>query len=69
LGLIGGFSPLFFRIALVIIHSDVEEHRIFDRLGTVLLIVAVPMTLIGSIFLDWITRGYRHIPGVCRINM
>lgn len=52
LGIFGGISSLFIGIVSVILHSMVAGDKIFDRVGTFLLIVAIPMILIGSIFLD-----------------
>ncbi len=52
LGIFGGISALFVGIVSVMIHAMVSADRIFDRLGTVLLIVAIPMILIGSMFVD-----------------
>ena len=52
LGIFGGISSLFVGIVSVIIHAMVSGDRIFDRVGTILLIVAIPMILIGSVFLD-----------------
>lgn len=51
-GIFGGISSLFVGIVSVIIHSMVVGDAIFNRLGTGLLIVAIPMILVGSIFLD-----------------
>jgi hypothetical protein len=52
LGIFGGISSLFVGIISVIIHSMISSDRIFDEVGTILLIVALPMILVGSIFLD-----------------
>lgn len=51
-GIFGGISSLFVGIVFVVIHSIVSGDMMFDRLGTGLLIVAIPMILIGAIFLD-----------------
>lgn len=51
-GVLGGVSALFVGIVSVIIHGILPQEHIFNRVGTVLLIVAIPMILIGSIFLD-----------------
>jgi H+/Cl- antiporter ClcA len=53
-GIFGGLSALFVGIVLVIIHGFMKSDAVFDRVGTGLLIVALPMILIGSIFLDLI---------------
>ncbi len=51
-GLVGGISSLFLGIVSVILHGLVASDKIFDRLGTGLLIAAIPMILVGAIFLD-----------------
>lgn len=51
-GIFGGISSLFVGIVFVIIHSFIGADTIFDRMGTGLLIIAIPMILIGAIFLD-----------------
>jgi hypothetical protein len=51
-GIFGGISSLFVGIVLVILHSILKNERMFDQVGTGLLIVAIPMILVGSIFLD-----------------
>ena len=52
LGVFGGISSLFVGLICVLVHSLVSHDVVFDQVGTVLLIVAIPMILIGSIFLD-----------------
>ena len=52
LGIFGGISSLFVGIVSVAIHAVVSGDRIFDRVGTILLVIAIPMILIGSVFLD-----------------
>ncbi len=51
-GVFGGISALFVGIVFVVLHSMVAGDRMFDMLGTGLLIAAIPMILIGSIFID-----------------
>ena len=51
-GIFGGVASLFVGIVFVLLHSMVNGDRMFDRLGTGLLIVAIPMILTGSVFLD-----------------
>jgi hypothetical protein len=51
-GIFGGISALFVGIVSVILHGVIAGDRIFDRVGTGLLIAAIPMILIGSVFLD-----------------
>ena len=52
IGIFGGLSALFIGIVCVIVHAVLASDRVFDRVGTVLLIFAIPMILIGSIFVD-----------------
>jgi general stress protein CsbA len=51
-GVFGGISALFVGIVFVVLHGVIAGDRIFDTLGTALLIAAIPMILIGSIFID-----------------
>ncbi|MFN0279811.1 MAG: hypothetical protein ACKVRN_14625 [Pyrinomonadaceae bacterium] len=52
LGIFGGISALVVGLFAVVIHGIFPADRIWDRVGTILLIVAIPMILVGSIFLD-----------------
>ena len=56
LGIFGGISSLFVGIVCVVVHAVFSHDRVFDRVGTVLLILAIPMILIGSVFLDEINN-------------
>jgi len=51
-GIFGGLSALFVGIVLVVIHGFMKSDAVFDRIGTDLLIAALPMILFGSIFVD-----------------
>ena len=51
-GIFGGLSSLFVGLACIVIHAIVPGDAVFDRVGTLLLVVAIPMILIGAIFLD-----------------
>ena len=51
-GIFGGISALIIGLVCVVIHSALAADRAFDTVGTVLLIAAIPMILVGSIFLD-----------------
>ena len=51
-GIFGGLSSLFVGIVSVVLHAVVSGDRVFDRVGTVLLIAAIPMILFGSLFVD-----------------
>ncbi len=55
-GIFGGLSALFIGLVCVIVHGLVPGDAMFSSVGTVLLVVAIPMILIGSIFLDEIKR-------------
>ncbi|HEV7699196.1 MAG TPA: hypothetical protein VGO43_03120 [Pyrinomonadaceae bacterium] len=52
IGIFGGLSSLVAGLLCVLIHAFIARDRVFDQVGTVLLIVAIPMILIGSVFLD-----------------
>jgi hypothetical protein len=52
LGIFGGISALFVGLVFVIVHGVLSADIIFNKVGTGLLIVAIPMILLGSIFLD-----------------
>ncbi len=52
LGVFGGISSLSVGLICVVIHSVVLGDKVFDRVGTILLMVAIPMILAGAIFLD-----------------
>ena len=51
-GIFGGISSLFTGLICVVIHSFLRGDHAFDSVGTVLLIIAIPMILAGSVFLD-----------------
>ena len=55
-GIFGGISALFIGLICVILHAIVPHDTAFDSVGTVLLIAAIPMILVGSIFLDEIEK-------------
>ena len=55
-GIFGGISALFVGLVFVVLYGIVPGDRMFDSVGTGLLIVAIPMILIGSIFLDSIEK-------------
>jgi hypothetical protein len=52
LGIFGGISALFVGLVFVVIHGVLSGDVTFNRVGTGLLIVAIPMILLGSVFLD-----------------
>ncbi|MEO6050396.1 MAG: hypothetical protein ABIP78_03590 [Pyrinomonadaceae bacterium] len=51
-GIFGGISALFIGLICVVVHSLVAADKVFDSVGTILLKAAIPMILIGSVFLD-----------------
>ena len=51
-GIFGGISALFVGIVCVIVHGAFAHDMVLNKVGTGLLIVAIPMILVGSIFLD-----------------
>lgn len=51
-GIFGGISALFVGLICVVVHGLLAGDKAFDSVGTVLLISAIPMILVGSIFLD-----------------
>lgn len=58
-GIFGGISSLFAGLICVVIHSIISGDTIFDRAGTVLLMVAIPMILAGTLFIDEINQRGR----------
>jgi len=52
LGIFGGISALFIGLVFVVLHAVLSGDIVFNRAGTALLIVAIPMILLGSIFVD-----------------
>ena len=56
LGVFGGIAFLFAGLACVILHEIISGDVVYNQVGTTLLISAIPMILIGSVFLDEI-RG------------
>ena len=56
-GIFGGLASIFVGLVCVLIHAAIADDLAFDRVGSVLLIIAIPMILIGSIFLDEINSN------------
>ena len=52
IGVFGGMSALFVGAMCVVFHGVMKQDVLFSQVGTVLLIVAIPMILLGSVFLD-----------------
>lgn len=52
LGIFGGLSSLVAGLVCISIHVFVAQDVVFDRVGTTLLILGIPMLLLGSVFLD-----------------
>lgn len=55
-GVLGGIAFLFTGLVCVVLHEIISADVIYNKVGTTLLIAAIPMILVGSIFLDEI-RG------------
>ena len=51
-GIFGGVAALFAGIMCAMIHGIIAGDKVFDKTGTFFLIAAIPMILIGSVFLD-----------------
>ena len=51
-GIFGGISSLFVGLVFIVIHGILSADIVFNRIGTGLLIVAIPMILLGAICLD-----------------
>ena len=56
IGVFGGIAFLFAGLICVILHEIIPADFVYNQVGTTLLISAIPMILIGSVFLDEI-RG------------
>jgi len=52
IGMFGGMSSLFVGAICVVFHGVLKQDILFNQVGTVLLIIAIPMILLGSVFLD-----------------
>ena len=52
LGIFGGISALFIGLVFIVLHAVLMADTVFSRAGTVLLVVAIPMILLGSVFVD-----------------
>ena len=53
----GGFLSPLVGLIFIIIYSVVQNDVIFDRIGTFLMIVSIPMLLIGSHLMDVFERN------------
>lgn len=51
-GIFGGISSLFIGLIFIVIHGILSTDVMFDKAGTGLVIVAIPLILLGSICLD-----------------
>ena len=52
LSIFGGISALFIGLVFIVLHGILSADMVFNTAGTVLLIIAIPMILLGSIFVD-----------------
>lgn len=55
-GIFGGLATLFTGLVCVVLHGIIPADVMFSRVGTVLLVIAIPMILIGAVFLDEIDK-------------
>jgi len=52
LGIFGGASSLVAGLLCISIHLFIAQDVVFNRAGTTLLILGIPLLLLGSVFLD-----------------
>ena len=52
IGVFGGIAFLFAGLICVILHEIIPADIVYNQVGTTLLISAIPMILVGSVFLD-----------------
>jgi hypothetical protein len=55
--LLGGFAAPFVGLLLLIFH-EIFNDGLLNRIGTVLMIVSIPLILLGSIFMDSIDGNH-----------
>jgi hypothetical protein len=55
-GIFGGLSSLLIGFVCVLIHAAISDDTVFDQMGTILLIGAIPLIIFGSIFIDEIEK-------------
>lgn len=60
IGIFGGISSLFGGLVCVLIHAMLASEVGFDKAGTFLLIIAIPMMLVGSVLLDRVDKVSRQ---------
>ncbi len=58
----GGFAAPFFGLVFFIFHSLRLSEELFSKIGTFLMIIAIPMMLCGSHFLDKLEEQKIHKP-------
>lgn len=51
-GIFSGIAALFIGLVCVAVHVVIRDDAMFDRVGSILLICAIPLMLAGSAFLD-----------------
>jgi predicted ABC-type sugar transport system permease subunit len=51
-GIFGGLSSIFAGLICALIHAALGPETAFEHVSTVLLVIAIPMMLVGSVFLD-----------------
>lgn len=55
-GVFGGVLSIFTGFIFTIVHSVLKGDVTFDRIGTVLMIIAIPLMLLGGHFMDKATE-------------
>ena len=48
----GGFLTPVLGLVLILVHASIEGDSVFGRIGTLLMVISIPMLLLASHFLD-----------------
>ena len=56
IGIFGGISALIVGLFCVVVHVALINDNAFNRVGTVLLMISIPMLLVGSALMDEIDK-------------
>ena len=60
LGIGGGMLSPFLGLLCLIAHAALPRDDAFNHIGTVLLVIAIPLLLAGSHFMDKLEESNRH---------
>ena len=60
LGISGGFVTPFLGLLCIIAHAMLPNDTAFNRIGTALMMIAIPLLLAGSHFLDKLETQTKH---------